>query len=80
MNTAFLLMVQYRGQVIIPLDRVCEDYFRHLPPEKVPAEANGRRDRLANRLERSQKAARGVHLTDMARDLDTQHQKAKAEN
>ena len=32
------------------------------------------------RMEVSQKAARGVHLTDLARYLDAQHQKATIEN
>lgn len=35
MNTAFLLMAQYSGQAIIPLERVCADYFSHLTPEKM---------------------------------------------
>jgi hypothetical protein len=35
MNTAFLLMAQYNGQAIIPLERVCADYFSHLTPEKL---------------------------------------------
>ena len=30
MNTAFLLMAQYSGAAIIPVDRVCHDYFSHL--------------------------------------------------
>ena len=29
-NTAFLLMAQYGGAAIIPLEVVCRDYFRHL--------------------------------------------------
>ena len=35
MNTAFLLLAQYDGMAIIPLDRVCSDYFSHLTPEKL---------------------------------------------
>lgn len=32
MNTAFLLMAQYSGAAVIPIDRVCKDYFSHLTP------------------------------------------------
>lgn len=81
MNTAFLLMAQYNGQVIIPLDRVCEDYFRHLTPEKFLRKViSGEIDLPIVRMEGSQKAARGVHLSDLARYLDAQHQKATIEN
>ena len=34
MNTVFLLMAQYDGLAIIPLDVVCRDYFQHLSVEK----------------------------------------------
>jgi len=33
MNKFFLLIVQYNGQAIIPLDQVCEGYFTHLTVE-----------------------------------------------
>jgi hypothetical protein len=35
MNTAFLLMAQYDGRAVIPLDAVCRDYFTHLTPQKL---------------------------------------------
>jgi len=35
MNTAFLLMAQYDGKAIIPIDEVCRDYFFHLTPTKL---------------------------------------------
>lgn len=81
MNTAFLLMAQYNGQAIIPIERVCEDYFRHLTPEKFLRKTlSGEIDLPIVRMEGSQKAARGVHLTDMAHYLDAQHKKATIEN
>ncbi|MNF95351.1 Pyocin activator protein PrtN [compost metagenome] len=81
MNTAFLLLAQYNGQAIIPLDKVCEDYFRHLTPEKFLRKAlAGEIDLPIVRVEGSQKAARGVHLNDLAQYLDAQHQKALIEN
>jgi hypothetical protein len=35
MNTAFLLMAQYGGKAIIPIEDVCRDYFSHLNPTKL---------------------------------------------
>ncbi|MFD2883207.1 pyocin activator PrtN family protein [Pseudomonas lini] len=46
MNTVFLLMAQYNGQAIIPLERVCADYFSHLTPEKNEAQGRRRPNRL----------------------------------
>ena len=34
-NTVFLLMAQYSGAAVVPLDSVCRDYFRHLTTEKL---------------------------------------------
>lgn len=81
MNTAFLLMAQYNGQAIIPLERVCADYFSHLTPDKLQRKvATGEVDLPVVRIEGSQKAAKGVHLTDLATYLDEQRRKAVAEN
>lgn len=81
MNTAFLLMAQYNGQAIIPVDRVCADYFAHLTPEKFLRKAMaGDIDLPVVRMETSQKAARGIHLADLASYLDEQRRRAKAEN
>lgn len=81
MNTAFLLMAQYSGQAIIPLERVCADYFSHLTPEKMKMKvAAGEIDLLLVKMESSQKSARGVHLNDLAAYLDEQHAKAKSEH
>ncbi|VVQ13480.1 hypothetical protein PS938_03926 [Pseudomonas fluorescens] len=81
MNTAFLLMAQYSGQAIIPLERVCADYFSHLTPEKMKIKvAAGQIDLTLVPMESSQKSARGVHLSDLADYLDAQHTKAKAEH
>lgn len=81
MNTAFLLMAQYNGQAIIPLERVCADYFSHLTPEKMKLKvAAGLIDLTLVPMESSQKSARGVHLSDLADYLDAQRTKAKAEH
>jgi hypothetical protein len=79
MNTVFLLMAQYNGIAIIPLERLCSDYFCHLTPEKLKMKvASGEIDLTLIPIEKSQKSARGVHLNDFAAYLDAQHQKAKA--
>ncbi len=81
MNTAFLLMAQYNGQAIIPVDRVCADYFAHLTPDKFLRKVmSGEIDLPVVRMEASQKAAKGVHLGDLAQYLDGQRLKAQAEN
>lgn len=81
MNTAFLLMAQYNGAVIIPLERVCSDYFSHLTPEKMKMKvAAGQIDLPLVQMERSQKSARGVHINDLAAYLDNLHSSARAEH
>ena len=34
MKTSMLLMVRYDGLAVIPVERVCEDYFQHLSADK----------------------------------------------
>lgn len=81
MNTLFLLMAQYSGLAIVPLDTVCQDYFQHLTPEKMLRKvAAGEIDLPIVRIENSQKAARGVSLQDLAAYLDAQRARALAEN
>jgi hypothetical protein len=80
MKTAFLLLAQYDGLAVIPLDRVCADYFSHLTPEKMKMKvATGEIHLPLIRLEASQKAARGVHFQDLADYLDKQRQEAQDE-
>ncbi|SDS02009.1 Pyocin activator protein PrtN [Halopseudomonas litoralis] len=81
MNTLFLLMAQYDGLAIVPLDVVCKDYFQHLTPEKLLRKvAVGEIDLPITRIEGSQKAAKGVHLQDLASYLDEQRRRAVTEN
>jgi len=71
MNTAFLLMAQYNGRAVIPVEEVCRDYFSHLSIEKFLRKASTAEIRLPIvRIEASQKAAKGVHLMDLAAYLD----------
>jgi hypothetical protein len=71
MNTAFLLMAQYNGSAIIPVDKVCKDYFSHLTPEKFVRKISlGEIMIPLVRMEHSQKCAKGIHLQDLADYLD----------
>ncbi len=73
MNTVFLLMAQYNGQAIIPLDRVCRDYFTHLTPDMFQRKALAGQIKIPiTRMESSQKSAKGIHLQDLADYLDEQ--------
>lgn len=38
MNTAFLLLAQYGGKAIIPIDDLCRGHFFHLTPTKLKGE------------------------------------------
>jgi len=80
MNTAFLLMAQYNGAAVIPLEKVCADYFQHLTPQQLARKATeGDIDLPVVRIETSQKAARGVHLLDLAKWIDDRRAAAQKE-
>ena len=72
MNTTFLLMAQYDALAVIPVNSVVRDYFSHLSVEKFLRKvAIGEINIPLLRIEPlSQKAAKGVHLTDLAKYLD----------
>jgi len=80
MNTLFLLMAQYEGQAVIPLDKVCSDYM-HLTVEKFKRKRlDGEIDIPVVRLGAdSQKAALGIYLKDLADYIDRQRDKATKE-
>lgn len=80
MNTLFLLMAQYEGQAVIPLERVCEDYM-HLTVEKFKRKRlDGEIDIPVVRLgANTQKAALGIHLKDLADYIDRQRDRASKE-
>ena len=81
MKTIFVLMAQYDGLAIIPLERVCSDYFTHLTPAKLKMKvAAGQVDLVMVRMEASQKSAQGVHIKDLADYLDALRRSAKAEH
>ncbi|AEY69541.1 excisionase [Burkholderia phage vB_BceS_AH2] len=79
-TTAFLLMARYEGQPIIPVDVVCRDFFSHLTVEKFVRKVSAGEIAIPLvRMESSQKAAKGVHLIDLAAYLDERRSAAVKE-
>lgn len=80
MNTAFLLMAQYNGAAVIPIDKVARDYFSHLTPEKLVRKISAGDIALPLvRIETSERCAKGVSLTDLAAYLDARMEAARKE-
>jgi hypothetical protein len=80
MNTAFMLLAQYDGKAVIPIEIVARDYFTHLTPQKLVNKIQGGEIALPLvRIETSNKAARGVHLTDLANWIDARREAAAKE-
>lgn len=80
-NTAFLLMAQYEGMAVIPLETVRRDYFSHLTLDHLIRKISlGEIDLPLVRIENSQKAAKGVALSDLATYLDARIEAARKEN
>lgn len=80
MKTDFMLMAQYNGLAVIPVENVCADYFRHLTVEKFLRKVvAGEIDLPVTRMERSKRGARGVHLNDLADYLDREAEAARRE-
>jgi hypothetical protein len=80
MKTSFLLLAQYDGLAVIPVEWVCRDYFRHLTVEKFLRKVLvGEIALPIVRIESSQKSAKGVHIDDLAAYLDKQADAARKE-
>ncbi|MCW8163108.1 pyocin activator PrtN family protein [Stutzerimonas stutzeri] len=80
MNTFFLLMAQYNGKAVIPLDDICRDYFMHLTPEMFQRKVFAGQIKIPlMRIECSQKSTKGIHLSDLAAYLDKRHAEALEE-
>ncbi|WP_036266629.1 pyocin activator PrtN family protein [Methylobacterium sp. 10] len=80
MNTTFLLMAQYSGAAVIPIDRVCKDYFSHLTPEKLIRKISAGAIALPRvRMESSERCVKGVHLNDLAQWIDDRAEAARKE-
>lgn len=72
MKTIFLLMAQYDGRAIVPIERVCADYFAPLTlPNLRRKIAVGDIAIPLVRMEADcKKTAQGVHLQDLANYID----------
>jgi hypothetical protein len=79
-STVFLLMAQYGGKAVIPVSDCCRDYFSHLDSinfiRKVGA---GDISIPMVRMENSTKAAKGIHIQDLADYIDKQASLARKE-
>jgi hypothetical protein len=80
-NTAFMLLAQYGGKAIVPVERVCADYFAPLTlPNLRRKIAAGDIPLPLVRMESvSVKAAQGVHLVDLAEYIDSRRSAAVKE-
>lgn len=73
-------MAQYDGQAVIPLERVCKDYFAPMTTETLMRKIS--RGEIAlplTRMEKSQKGFRGVHISDLAAYIDARREQAQKE-
>ena len=67
MNTIFLLLAQYDAKTVIPAELVVRDFFPHLSVMKFLRKVSeGSIVLPIVRIEHSQKAAKGVHIQDLA--------------
>lgn len=73
-------MAQYSSRTVVPLDQVCRDFLGHLTVEKLLRKTlRGDIALPITRIETSQKAQRGVHLTDLAAYIDKRRDAAVKE-
>lgn len=80
MKTVFLLMAQYDGKAVVPIDEVCRDYFAPLTaPTLVRKISAGEIALPLVRMETSQKGAKGVHVEDLAKYIDARRAAAVKE-
>ena len=71
-------MAQYDGLAVIPLKMVCADYFPQLTATALLEKVRRGEIKLpVIYIEKSQNAARGVHLQDLAENIDMQRESAR---
>lgn len=81
MKTLFVLMAQYDAQVVIPLHKVCTDYFTHLTTNMFERKVMAGLIKIPiTRMEASQKSAKGIHISDLSEYLDSQRAAAMKES
>ena len=80
MKTVFLLLAQYDARAVVPIDIVCRDYFSPLTVTTLVRKISAGEIKLPLvRMEASQKGAKGVHVGDLARYIDTRREAAVKE-
>ena len=80
MKLALHLMAQYDGLAVIPVERVCADYFAPLTvPKFLEKTMNGEIAIPIVRMYGSQKAAKGVYVEDLAAYLSKRIEAARKE-
>lgn len=80
MNTIYFLMGQYGSAAVIPVEKVCADYFAPLTLDQFLRKTQAGEIALpVVRMYGSQKAAKGVHINDLAVFLDKQTDAARKE-
>ena len=80
MNTAFILLAQYDGRDVLPIETVAKDYFPHINATGLVG--NITRGEIALplvRIDTGQKAARGIHVADLANYIDARRAAAVKE-
>ncbi|KQS85279.1 Pyocin activator protein PrtN [Methylobacterium sp. Leaf361] len=79
-TTVALLREQYGPRVVIPLDRVREDFFDGMSQEHLLRRVSeGKLNLPIVRIDASQKSAKGVALADLAAYLDRRIEVARKE-
>ncbi len=79
-HTVYFLMGQYDSAAVIPIDRVCRDYFSHLSPENLVRKVSaGDLDLPLVRMDDGHRCAKGVALIDLAAYLDRRIEAARKE-
>jgi hypothetical protein len=80
MKTSFCLLALYDGLPVIPVDRVCRDFFSHLSPDKFIRKCSSGEIRLPLlRIENSKQSAKGIHIQDLADYIDQRREAAQKE-
>ncbi len=80
MNTRFMLMAQYGARSIIPLEEVARDYFSLTADKLARKIQHGDIGLPLVRMDAtSQKAAKGVHIDDLAEWIDARREAARKE-
>ena len=81
LTTYQLLTMQYGGMAVIPVEKVCCDYFNEMTADKFMRKVSAGEIRLpiVRMYDDSHKAAKAIPIDDLADYLDKRIEKAKKE-